>query len=201
MNIITILIPFISAFIGWLTNHLAISMIFRPHLPLNFGIFKIQGLLPKRKDEIAKRLAETIESNLISTEDITSALMTEQSLNSIESLLESRMRQFLDEKLVAVNPMLGAFINDELKSAIVRMFMEYMKDELPELISKMVEGAQGGLNTREMILEKIDKMDLNQAESLVRSVAKKELGFIEWFGAFLGFLIGLIQSLILIFSA
>jgi len=35
----------ISGAIGWITNWVAIKMLFRPHKEINFGLFKIQGLM------------------------------------------------------------------------------------------------------------------------------------------------------------
>ena len=37
---------FISATIGWITNWVAIKMLFRPHKEINFGLFKIQEFTP-----------------------------------------------------------------------------------------------------------------------------------------------------------
>ena len=50
---------FISATIGWITNWVAIKMLFRPHKEINFGLFKIQGLIPKRK-----KIKELIKKNM-----------------------------------------------------------------------------------------------------------------------------------------
>ncbi len=49
-----ILIPFIGAIIGLITNWIAIKMLFRPRK----RIFGIQGILPKRKKQIAERIGE-----------------------------------------------------------------------------------------------------------------------------------------------
>lgn len=47
------LIVGIGAMIGWITNYIAIKMLFRPYKEMNFLFFKIQGLIPKRRSEIA----------------------------------------------------------------------------------------------------------------------------------------------------
>ena len=58
MGVRIIILPIIGALIGWVTNVLAIRLIFRPinkiHIPI-IGL-NIQGLIPKRKVEIAKVL-------------------------------------------------------------------------------------------------------------------------------------------------
>ncbi len=55
----------ISGAIGWITNWVAIKMLFRPHKEINFGLFKIQGLIPKRRAEIGSGIANIIQYVLI----------------------------------------------------------------------------------------------------------------------------------------
>ena len=49
------LIPFISAFIGWFTNWIAIKMLFHPKEEKNILGIKIQGIFPKRQQQFAEK--------------------------------------------------------------------------------------------------------------------------------------------------
>ena len=49
-----IILPLTGAIIGWLTNYLAIKFLFLPRKP----ILGIQGLIPKRKEKLAEKIAE-----------------------------------------------------------------------------------------------------------------------------------------------
>ncbi len=54
-NFITILIlTIVGGLIGWITNILAIKLLFRPIKPVKIPILNIEilGLIPKRKNEI-----------------------------------------------------------------------------------------------------------------------------------------------------
>ena len=55
------------------------------------------------------------------------------------------------------------------------------------------------INIQEMVENKINELDLYQLEELIIKVAKKELKHIEILGLVLGFLIGIIQGIIIIF--
>ncbi|MGL4988252.1 MAG: DUF445 domain-containing protein, partial [Cetobacterium sp.] len=68
------LLVVIGSMIGWITNYIAIKMLFRPYKEIKIGFLKIQGLIPKRRREIGISLAETIQSELISIKDITKKL-------------------------------------------------------------------------------------------------------------------------------
>ena len=61
----------IGALIGGYTNHLAIKMLFRPHEAKYIGKWKVPftpGLIPKRRDELAKQLGRTVVEHLLTPE-------------------------------------------------------------------------------------------------------------------------------------
>ncbi|HHT66442.1 MAG TPA: DUF445 family protein, partial [Clostridiales bacterium] len=51
----------VGALIGWFTNYLAVKMLFRPIRPWRIPLTKIelQGLIPKRREEIAVTIGAT----------------------------------------------------------------------------------------------------------------------------------------------
>lgn len=193
MNLVYISLPIISAFIGWLTNHFAITMIFRPHKPFGFGPFKVQGLLARRKKDLALKIASTIESELISHDDVMAALSDEKALEDFKGYLGDRLDSFLTNKLGEINPMLSAFLNDEIRAKLRTLFFEELDSNMPELLEMFSERLENSVNFQEIIEARIDELDLDQAEKLIREVTSKELVFIEWFGAILGFMIGIVQ--------
>lgn len=67
-----LLLAVVGALIGWSTNVVAIKLMFRPLEPLKIPgtRFTIQGLIPKRKTEIAKSIGDVISEELLSIEQI-----------------------------------------------------------------------------------------------------------------------------------
>ena len=198
MNLFYLSLPIISAFIGLLTNHLAITMIFRPHVAIGFGPIKIQGLLPLRKKALALKIASTIETELISHDDVMAALSDKKSLEDFKGYLGDRLDSFLSNRLGEINPMLAAFLTDEIRTKLRLLFFEELDANMPELLEMASERLESSVNFQEIIENRIDELDLNKAEALIREVTSKELVFIEWFGGFLGFFIGVVQVGILL---
>ena len=62
----------VGGIIGWITNLLAIKMIFRPLKPIKIPLinYELVGLIPKRRREIAASIGEVIETELLSTKEI-----------------------------------------------------------------------------------------------------------------------------------
>lgn len=85
---------FIGALIGGFTNHLAIKMLFRPHEAKYIGSWRVPftpGLIPKRRDELAKQFGKTVTNYLLTPETFKKKLLTPE--------MEQKAEQFLQEKL------------------------------------------------------------------------------------------------------
>ena len=55
--------PVVGSFLGFITNYIAIKLLFRPKKK----VMGIQGLLPKRKSEIAERAGHIVNALVIVT--------------------------------------------------------------------------------------------------------------------------------------
>jgi uncharacterized membrane protein YheB (UPF0754 family) len=66
----------------------------------------------------------------------------------------------------------------------------------PDMIGDMVSSIGANLNIEESIKEKVTAFPPERLEKLLNDILKNEFTFIEWVGAFLGFVIGLIQLFI-----
>ena len=72
-----LLFPLVGAGIGWFTNHLAVKMLFRPKRPVRFAGLTVQGLIPRRREDLAESVAEIVEQELVGGDDIAGALQSE----------------------------------------------------------------------------------------------------------------------------
>lgn len=188
-------LPIIGTLIGWITNYLAITMLFRPKKPLNILGLKLQGLIPMRKSDLAKAIAETIEDSLLTVDDIKGSLLSPQSLDSLTALLRGKIDTVLDN-ILAKNSMLGMFLGQgDLRNTIVKILEEELTKLLPTLIDKAGEQLTSSLHIKQIIEDKIKNFDLDTIETLIRRIANKELKAIEILGGVLGFVVGAIEAI------
>ncbi|NGP43893.1 DUF445 domain-containing protein [Bacillaceae bacterium SIJ1] len=67
----------IGALVGGVTNFLAIKMLFRPYYPVYLGSWKIPftpGLIPKRREEMARSFGRMVATHLITPQQFTELL-------------------------------------------------------------------------------------------------------------------------------
>lgn len=191
-----ILIPaFIGGIIGWITNVLAIKMLFRPVYPVRIPLIGIdlQGLIPKRRAEIATSIGETVEKELINIDDILKKLSNDEN----RSIVLSKIKMAISDSIGKRIPLLVPYM---IKNSIVQYIEEQIDKEAPSLMEDLIfdlyEKASKEIEIGKMIEDKINQIDLIKLEEITVSIAKKELKHIEVLGGVLGVLIGLVQGLI-----
>jgi uncharacterized membrane protein YheB (UPF0754 family) len=190
-------LPVIAALIGWITNYIAVKMIFRPRHEIRFAGIRIMGLIPKRKHDLAIKIAETIEKELISHKDIRAILQSEDFHLHAGDLIKKKIDSFITEKL-GNNRLLALFITPEVSGKFSTMIMEELQKEIPALIDSLFESVEQKIDFRKIIQGKIDDFDISRLESIIYAIASKELKAIEILGGVLGFIVGLVQLFIVL---
>lgn len=189
-----LLVPLISAFIGYLTNVVAIKMLFHPRMPVKILTFEFQGLLPRRQEEIAFKIGEVVERELLSVDDLVDRFSTPAMQDKMVKIVSVKVRSRLEETMPRLIPQhLTRVLADLVEGILVK--------ESRSLVSQIIESASQQLTEEirvsEIVKDRILAFEVSQLESLVKEVSSQELRRIEILGGVLGFLIGLVQVAII----
>ena len=190
------LIPFISAFIGWFTNWIAIKMLFHPRLPKKFLGITFHGIFPKRQKQFAEHLGRLVSKELLSFKDIEEKITHPDNIEKIMPLVDEHIDGFLRHKLSAAMPMLSMFISDKTIAQLKEVFMVELKDLFPQLMKNYMNSLQEELDLEKIVIEKVSNFSSDKLEEVLNNIMSKEFRFVEIIGAVLGFIIGLLQVLI-----
>ncbi len=193
------LLVFIGAMIGWITNFIAIKMLFRPYKEVNFIFFKIQGLLPKRRNEIGNSIAEVVNNELVSVKDIISKISPEDIEENIGLIVDRILESRLKEEIVKNFPMAAFFLSDSMLEKIKHIIKQSILDHKEEMINVFAEYLENKVDIKSIIVEKVNGFSLEKIEEIIITLAKKELKHIEYIGAVLGGIIGLVQFAVVTF--
>lgn len=186
-------LPIIAAVIGWFTNYLAVKMLFHPKEPVNLGFMKLQGIFPKRQNDLAKKIGALVSNQLFSMNDIKDKFNTPESRESITSVIDDRIDVFLRTKLTVEMPMLAFIMNDAMVLKIKGTLMAEINDMLPTVLDNFANNLTQKIDIKKIVQEKVAAFSTDQLEGILVAILKKEFKFIELVGAILGFLIGCIQ--------
>ena len=91
MELSYIIAPLLGGVIGYITNDIAIRMLFRPHTAKYiFGIHIpfTPGIIPKEKGRIAEAVGGVISENLINKEVLEKYLLSEDMVGKVRSAVD-----------------------------------------------------------------------------------------------------------------
>ncbi|MCF6188581.1 MAG: DUF445 family protein, partial [Desulfobulbaceae bacterium] len=94
--------PLIGAFIGYLTNKIAIRMLFRPLKPwhvLGIRVPMTPGVIPSKRHDLAINMGVMVGEHLLTGRDIGTALSMEPFQEHLHTLIDSRVGEVLDSDL------------------------------------------------------------------------------------------------------
>ncbi|GAB6157289.1 DUF445 family protein [Desulfotomaculum varum] len=195
-----ILIPVIGAFIGWVTNLIAVKAIFKPYQPIHIlGLpWAIQGVVPKRRAELARSIGEVVEKELLKVEDLINQMKSPEVLDKIVISANDSIRSMVVDRIPPWVPV-------TIKTVILEMMGDMLNKQMPQVINQIVD--QAGRSVIEkvklahLVEERLNAYDIKYLEKIILAVAAKELKHIEIIGGVLGFIIGLVQVAIVCLAA
>jgi uncharacterized membrane protein YheB (UPF0754 family) len=193
-------IPFISAFIHWLTIWMALKMLFHPKTPKRILGLTIQGVFPKKQTQIAENISKLVGQELLSFDDIEEKITNPANLEGIYPEVEKYVDEFLHVKIKQTMPMIAMFIGEKTITQLKGALMDELKIMLPTLLKNYVGNLRTQLDLEKIVYEKISAFSGDKLEDMLNQIMTKEFRFIEVIGTILGFLIGLLQIVFSYFS-
>ena len=235
----------IGAIIGYITNFIAIKMLFRPYTAKKIGGVTIipQGVIPREKPNLAKNVANMVETHLLDKEEIHKLLNSDEFKNEIKNLISSKIDNFPmpnitefikhNPEKVATNisdfvmemiktkfPFAMAILNEEMIRNMVLENIDTLASKVNNMIDldkivdkeKIKENLQNeaitflenesykiieNLKIAELVENKVNSFDEQKLENMIFTLMEKHLKFINFAGAILGGIIGLIQAFII----
>ena len=194
-----VIMVIISAAIGWITNWVAIKMLFRPHNEINLGLFKIQGLIPKRRAEIGIGIADVIQNELISIKDVIANIDREEFSKRLNDLIDDVLEKNLKTKVKEKFPVMQMFFSDKMAKDVSETIKDIVMENQEKIFEIFSNYAEENIDFSTIITDKISNFSLDKLEEIINGLAKKELKHIEVIGAILGAFIGLVQYFITLF--
>ena len=169
-----ILIPvLVGSLIGYLTNWLAIKMLFKPHYEKKiFGIHVpfTPGLIPKERERISKNIGEAVGIHLLSTDTIIEAISDTEN--------EKKIRHWISEKIEKLRSD-DSTVDEYLEVQLVDKYRD-SKDKAAKRVSgylvHFIRRAEFKSSLKRLIDESIEKYNTS---SLYNNIAVSAKSFIE----------------------
>lgn len=190
------LLVVIGGLIGWITNKVAIKMLFRPVNPHKILGITFQGVFPRRKNQIAISLADIIESELLSKEVIMDQILGEEKLDALKEKLKNVM---IDKLVDAIPSVASMFLGGDTRAFVTKYVDKNSDDIFESMVDELKTVGIENLDVHMLVKQRIDSLDFIEFEKIIFGLMSKELRFVEIIGLFLGAFIGVLQYIIVTF--
>ena len=191
----------IGAVIGYITNWLAIKMLFRPREAKYIFGMKLPftpGLIPKEKSRIANKVGETVGTHLLNSDSLSKALkddkikakfneVAKEKINQVinsNSTLEESLKNTLGENYYALK---GNMINNIAKTILESIQEEefknklkfYIVDSIKERLNKNPEKIIDFINSNKFREVIINTLEEEKTRDIIGKALLKEVKTLE----------------------
>ena len=189
-------LPVLGTIVGWVTNWLAIWMIFEPNDPRKLGRWTIQGLFLKRQRQVADVYATIVADDIVTVRNIGYELLHGPRADRTRAMIQNALRPAVDRATGAVQPLVRMAVGpreyDSIRDSLAAEGVEYTITPLQDETFNREQSR----NVRELIADRVRDMSTRDFAELLRSGMREDEWLLVLHGAVLGFGAGVIHLLI-----
>lgn len=186
-------LPILGVLIGYVTNWLALWMIFEPLEPRKAGPFLLHGLFMRRQPEVADVYAKIISDDIVTIGNIGEELLGGPRSDRTRQMIESALRPAVDRSVGsarrAVRAAVGAREYDAIRESVAVEAVDYTMTPLtdPDFNRRQAEAV------RRLIAGRMLEMPPADFAEMLRSAMREDEWLLLLHGAVLGFFAGLVH--------
>ena len=186
-------LPVGGVIIGWVTNWMALWMIFEPTEPHRLGPLKLHGLFLRRQPEVAGVYGEIIAEDIITASNMGDELLHGPSADRTRQMIEDAMRPAIDRSVgaaqTAVRVVVGSQRYDAIREGLATEAVEYTVTPLSDPEFNVRQAAR----VRTLITDRMRELPYPDFAELLRSGMREDEWLLLLHGAVLGFFAGLLH--------
>ena len=161
-----IVAPLLGGVIGYITNDLAIRMLFRPRKAVYIGKFHVPftpGLIPAQQGRIAQSIGDVVSGQLLNEETLRQTLLSEATVTKLQDKARALLRMVSKDERRVRDLLARKEVRDKLS-----LNAEELEKKLTEgLTAKIVEAKLGITVVDSVIGDKMDFINQNKWLSML----------------------------------
>lgn len=190
-----LVLPIFGAAIGWLTDWLAIKLVFFPRERTKIlGLVPFQGVFQRRRDQVAKDYGKIVAREVMTVRNIVDAVLRGPRAGRLKEMIHRVVLDTIDEHAGLARPLIGDPRFRELRAAAADRALHY----LPSTMRHAESYATKALDVRDTIATKLRRLTRVEYEALLRPAFRQDEWKLIAVGAVIGGLIGELQVLLLL---
>lgn len=193
-----LLMPLFGGLIGFVSDWVALQLLFRPLYPKKIMGFTVQGKFLARQNEVASEYASLMANELLTPAHMIEELLRGPALDRIVELVHRRVRDAIDERLGWTQPVVVMALGHERYEELRKLVAQRLVDLIPEASKTVERYALDALDINSTIVSRMNKLSPEEFESVLRPAFKENEMLVVIAGAILGALVGELQVFLML---
>lgn len=188
-----VVVPVVSAFIGWFTNWAAVKMIFHPRVPIGIGPLRWQGIIYRLAPKMAAEIGSTT-GLVFSPEELLARLDIEALMARVSGEFPSEIESVMSEALESLAPGSWDAMAPEAREQVMAMVLSEGGRIASVVLADLEAHADSLIEIDRLFVENLSGDNADQLAAVAEEVGAKELRFIEIYGGVFGGIVGVVQA-------
>jgi uncharacterized membrane protein YheB (UPF0754 family) len=187
------LLPILGVLVGYVTNWMALWMIYEPAEPRRFGPFRIHGLFIRRQPEVAEVYARIVADEIVTVANFGDELLHGPQSDRTRALIEASMKPAIDRAIGPARQAVRVAIGSREYDAIRRSFAHEPVEAMMVPLSDPEFSRTQSAAMRKLITERMREMAPKDFGQMLRTATREDEWLLLAHGAVLGFAGGLVH--------
>lgn len=188
-------LPVFGFLVGWVTNFLALKVIFSPlnPIPMFGGRFVLQGIFLKRQVEVSEIFSRVVMTEILTIDKIWKSIFTGPLSHNFFAMLRAHTLVFVDKLIHEIQPLAIAALGGAEFARMKESIAKNVMDSLPLIIDHSFEYTQRALDMEETVKNRMQELPPAEFEGVLHPAFQEDEIQLVALGGVLGALVGVLQ--------
>jgi uncharacterized membrane protein YheB (UPF0754 family) len=187
------ILPLGGLLVGYLTNWIAIKIIFEPKRPVKFLGFTFQGMFLKRQKEVSRVYSDIIERKLLTAENITRAVYYGPGSSNLLDLIQLHVNDAIERYVSVAQPYFALSVGSENYFKMKDLAVKRIYQDSDKYLKYLHDYATKALHIGDDLCEKMEQLSPEEFEGVLRPAYQQDEWKLIAVGAILGMGAGFLQ--------
>ncbi len=180
--------------IGWVTNQVALWMIYEPPDWRRYGPIKFKGLFIRRQPEVSEVYAKIVSEEILTVAQFGEELLHGPQADRTRTLIENAMRPAIDNAIGPARAAVRVAVGSREYDAIRQAFSAEPVDQMMDPLRDPEFSAEQAKTMGKLIVERMRKMSGEDFGEMLRTATREDEWLLLLHGGVLGLFGGLIHT-------
>ncbi len=190
------ILPILGVIVGYVTNWVALWMIYEPARPRKIGPFRMQGLFIRRQHDVADVYARIVADEILTVANFRDEMLNGPRADRTRAVIEAAMLPAIDRASGPARAAVRVAFGSKEYDAVTRSFAVEHVEEIMIPLGDPDFGRDRSGAIRKLIRERMREMAPEEFGEMLRTATRQDEWLLLLHGAVLGFAAGMLHLVI-----